>query len=126
MSVALKKLDGVQEAKVSLNEGVAIVTLKPNNTVTVDQVRKIVRSNGFTPKETDIRVSGKLVERGGRPALEVSGLGFTYLLKDHHDAQGKVAQLQKQPQAKEVTLRGHVPEGPETDPNQPPVLEVLE
>lgn len=126
MSVAIKKLQGVEEAKVSLNEGVAIIKLKPGNTVTVAQIRKLVRSNGFTPKGTDVQVTGKLVEQGGRPALEVSGLGFVYQLKDHPDAKGKLTQLQKQSHGKDLTVRGHVPETAETDSSEPPVLEVLE
>jgi copper chaperone CopZ len=50
----LKKLKGVKDVTVSLNKGTAIVELKPGNKVTVEDIKKIVRKNGFTPKETKI------------------------------------------------------------------------
>jgi copper chaperone CopZ len=122
----MRKLDGVESAKVSLNEGLVDIRLKPGNTVTVDQVRKVVRSNGFTPKAADVVVEGKLIERGGKPALEVKGLGFVYRLVDHHDAKGRVAKLAQESMGKDVALEGHVPETGEAPQSEPPVLEVLE
>ena len=110
MSVAIKKVDGVETVKVSLNEGFADIKLKPANRVTVERIRGIIRDNGFTPKGSDIRVAGRLVERGGKPALAVSGLDLVYLLVDHPDARGKIAELQKAGLEKLVIVTGHLPE----------------
>ena len=55
----LKKLEGVKKAQVSLNKGTAVVELKPGNNVTVDQIKDIVKRNGFTPKETRILEGSK-------------------------------------------------------------------
>jgi len=54
MEKSLKKMDGVKKVKVSLNKGTAIIDLKPGNEVTIEQIKEIVRRNGFTPKETRI------------------------------------------------------------------------
>lgn len=85
-----------------------------------------LRSNGFTPKDAEVRVSGKLVVRSGQAALEVSGSKSIYLLKDPPRAKGRAGRLQKAFMGKEVTLRGRVPEEAEASANTPRVLEVLD
>ena len=72
MSVALKKVNGVQDVKVSLNEGSAVIKLKDGNKVDVEQIREIIRKNGFTPKGAEVKVAGKVVERDGKPATFTS------------------------------------------------------
>ena len=76
----MEKVDGVESVKVSLNEGFAEVKLKEGNTVTVEQLREVIRKNGFTPKEATVTVAGKVIERNGKPALE-TGPGAVMLLK---------------------------------------------
>ena len=108
MSVAIKKVNGVDSVKVSLNEGVADIKLKDGNKVTVEQIRGIIRKNGFTPKESQARVAGNVVERNGQPALAVTGLDQVYLLADAPDAKGKVEQL-KGRMGKQVVRRDGLP-----------------
>ena len=55
---ALKKFPGVDSVDVSLNKGLARVTLKPGNTVKPQDFWEAVRRNGFTPKETRVLVRG--------------------------------------------------------------------
>ncbi len=117
MSVAIKKVNGVDSVKVSLNEGLADIKLKDGNKVTVEQIRSIIRKNGFTPKESQARVAGRVVERNGQPALEVTGLDQVYLLADAPDAKGKVEQL-KGRMGKQVVLSGQLPETKETEEPQ--------
>lgn len=103
MSVAIKKVSGVQDVKVSLKDGTANIKLKDGNKVNVEQVRDIVRKNGFTPKATEVKVGGKVIERNGKPALEVSGPDEVYLLE------GNVEPL-KDKTGTHVVLTGQVPE----------------
>jgi len=117
VSVAVKKVNGVQDVKVSLNEGSAAIKLKDGNKVDVDQIRDIIRKNGFTPKDTEVKVVGKVIERNGKPALEVNGPDVVYLLE------GNVAPL-KEMTGKQVVLAGQVPET--ADKNEPPKLVVKE
>ncbi|MDP8980868.1 MAG: heavy-metal-associated domain-containing protein [Acidobacteriota bacterium] len=58
---ALKKFPGVDSVDVSLNKGLATVTLKPGNTVKPRDFWEAVRRNGFTPKETRVVVRGELI-----------------------------------------------------------------
>ncbi len=123
MSVAIKKVNGVDSVKVSLNEGLADIKLRDGNKVTVEQIRGIIRKNGFTPKESQAQVAGKVVERNGKPALEVTGLDQVYLLADAPDAKGKVEQLKGQ-MGKQVVLSGQLPETKETE--EPQTMHVRE
>jgi copper chaperone CopZ len=109
VSVAIKKVNGVDSVKVSLNEGVADIKLKDGNKVTIEQIRSIIRKNGFTPKESQARIAGRVVERNGKPALEVTRLDQVYLLADAPDAKGKVEQLNGR-MGKQVVLSGQFPE----------------
>lgn len=62
----LKALDGVQQATVSLNEGVAILRLSPENEITLEQIRKAVRKSGFSPQEAVLTLQGTLSQEHGR------------------------------------------------------------
>jgi copper chaperone CopZ len=47
--VAVGKIDGVRDVKVSLNEGRATIQFAAANRVSIEQVRKAIRANGFAP-----------------------------------------------------------------------------
>lgn len=73
MSVAVKKIEGVESAKVSLNEGRASIVLRPGNSVRLEQIRKVVNDQGFTPKEARVKAVGGLTMTNGRLQFKVSG-----------------------------------------------------
>ena len=73
VNVALKKVAGVESVEVSLNKGLAVVKLKPGNTVSVPQFWQLLHEKGYTPKRTVISVRGELVSVQGRLQLKVSG-----------------------------------------------------
>lgn len=114
MSVALKKVEGVESVNVSLNEGLATIRLREGNKATVEQLRHVVRKNGFTPKESTVTVVGKVIERNGKPALEVNGPDVVLLLT------GDVAELSKR-MGKRVVVSGVVPA---PGNNEPETIEV--
>ncbi len=115
MSVAIKRVEGVESVDVSLNEGFADIKLRDGNKVTVDQVREIIRKNGFTPKESTVRVRGKVIERNGKPTLEVGGQNGVLLLT------GNVAELAKKA-GKEVVVSGVIPDT--AAKNEPETIDV--
>jgi hypothetical protein len=78
--VAVRKLSGVESVNVSLERASAEIQLRPGNTITLDQLRTIIKNNGFTPKEATVSVVGKLIERSGQPALEVTGTNTVLLI----------------------------------------------
>lgn len=120
MSVALKKIEGVASVTVSLNEGSAEIRFEPSNSVTPAQIREAIRRNGFTPKDAEVRAAGRVVERGGRPAFEVSGIALVYVLDG---ADRVVEAVRKLPAGSRVVLRGRLPEA--VAPSEPDRLEVL-
>src|SRR4051794_13926099 len=76
---ALQKFSGVEKVDVSLNKGLATVTLKPGNTVRLSDVWETVRKNGFTPKETKVVIRGD-VTGGTKSELKVTGTNEVYAL----------------------------------------------
>jgi hypothetical protein len=54
----MQKVDGVQNARVSLNDGLTILDLKRGNAVTLLKLRRIIKSNGFVTKEAAVLARG--------------------------------------------------------------------
>jgi hypothetical protein len=76
--VAVRKLPGVESVEVSLERASAEIRLRPDNRVTLPQLRKIVKDNGFSARNATVTAVGTLVERGGRPALNVRGIDVVW------------------------------------------------
>lgn len=71
MSVAIKKLEGVETVEVSLEKASAVITLKPDNTVTLPLLRRTIRSNGYPTRDAQITAKGTIVERDGKFLLDL-------------------------------------------------------
>ena len=108
--VAIGKIDGVRDVKVTLNEGLATIQFAPTNRVSTEQVRKAIRSNGFMPRGAEVRVAGTLVARADTLLLSVKESGDSFVLQDASDAPGNVAALQKLKFTERVLLDGNLPE----------------
>lgn len=78
MSVAIKKVEGVESVKVSLNEGRAWIRLKPGNSIRLEQIWKAVNEQGFTPREARIIAVGDLTSSNGKLIFKVSGINEVY------------------------------------------------
>jgi copper chaperone CopZ len=78
--VAVQKLDGVESADVSLQFKTADIRLRPGNRVTLQALRTAIKDSGFTAKEATVTVIGRIIERGGKPALEATGLSAVLLI----------------------------------------------
>jgi hypothetical protein len=65
----MQKLEGVDSVRVSLKEGLTILELRPNNKITLAQLRTVIKNNGFVSKEAHITARASLV----RDHFEVSG-----------------------------------------------------
>jgi hypothetical protein len=78
--VAVQKLSGVESVNVSLERASTDIQLRRGNAITLEQLRSIIKNNGFTPKEATVTVVGKLIERGGQPALDVTGTNTVMLI----------------------------------------------
>lgn len=103
----LKKLPGVTDVRVSLNEGRADVAFVANSSTTLESIRKVVRDNGFTPKSARVTVVGTLVRADGETWLEAPGLPRYRLVTSNEAVE---AVLRARPSDASVTVRGEVPE----------------
>jgi hypothetical protein len=70
----MQKIGGVETVRVSLNEGLTVLDLKPGNSVTVATLRQVITNNGFVSKEAQV-VARVAPVAGGDDSFEVSGTG---------------------------------------------------
>ena len=64
------KVDGIQNVRVSLNDGLTILDLKPGNAITLAKLRQIIKSNGFVSKDASVLARGTV---SGQRSFVVSG-----------------------------------------------------
>jgi copper chaperone CopZ len=76
----MRKLPGVESVDVSLERATTDIQLRPGNTVTLVQLRKVIKNNGFTAEAADITVVGRVSERSGQPVLSVTGTDAVLIL----------------------------------------------
>jgi copper chaperone CopZ len=108
--VVVRKIDGVRDVTVSLKQGLATIHFAPTNRVSVEQIRKAVRSNGYTPRAAEVRVAGLLVARDDTLVLSIPGSEESYVLQDAPGAVGQVASLRRLPSRARVLLNGQLPD----------------
>ncbi len=101
---ALQKFSGVEKVDVSLNKGLATVTLKSGNTVRLPEVWETVRKNGFTPKETKVVVRGEVLG-GTKLELKVTGTNEVYGLVPDPKAPNAMDEVRRHA-GKTVTVEG--------------------
>jgi copper chaperone CopZ len=124
--VAVRKLEGVESVEVSLERASADIRLRPANRVTMAQLRQIIKNNGFSAKDATVTAVGTLVERGGKPALNVTGIDAVWLLTspgaESNSAHLDAAQRIKSRQSGSIEVVGII--AAPTKPNQPEELAV--
>lgn len=109
----IKKLDGVEEVAVSLNDGNAVVELAEDNEVSIADIRRVVSDGGFTPKEAQVEVAGRFARKDGKLQL-VTEDGTRYELTEATDAAVAWAGLQDAQDDARLVLKGVVPAGDTT------------
>jgi hypothetical protein len=67
----MKKVEGVQNVRVSLKEGVTVLDLRPANNVTLAQLRTVIKNSGFISKEAQVPARGSMTGN----TFEVAGTG---------------------------------------------------
>ena len=108
MSVALKKIPGVESVETSLNQGKAIVRLKPGNSIRFDDLIQRIRDNGFTPKEAAITVRGQVVSTSGKLQLKVPEVNQTYDIQVQPQA-GVTSEEIRKHAGRTVLMEGLIP-----------------
>lgn len=117
----MEKLPGVESAKVSLNEGRAIIQLRAGNAVTMAQVRQSVERNGFTPQQAVVSGEADVVAKGDTLQLRISGTTDTYERASTPHADGVLQQLRTSA-GQRVVIEGIIPA--HKDRRATPVIQV--
>ena len=120
MRVAIEKIEGVTSVSVSLNEGMTTIQFAASNSVRIEQIREVIRKNGFTPKEAEIKVAGLLNVRGDTLALASPGVDEPLLLQDFPGTSQPISALRQLSPNATITVAGQVPasEGRSAKPSQ--------
>jgi copper chaperone CopZ len=121
VSVAVKKVNGVESVNVSLNEGKASIRFKPDSTGKYEDVRTNIEKNGFAVKEAHMSVRGQLQRSGGALQLVVSGSGETFVVSPSDSNNAKLAADLQQYTGQIVVLEATVPT-PEKNKKQDKLL----
>ena len=100
-----KRMRGVESAEVDYKAGTILISLGPQNRISVEQIWDAVKRVGFTPAETKVQV--RVVVAAGK--IEVQEANRSYALEGHA-AEGK------------AEIKGSM--SPPSDPRTPIVLRV--
>ncbi|WP_286754974.1 heavy metal-associated domain-containing protein [Roseivirga sp. UBA838] len=72
----LKKMDGLESVKVSLNDGKAYLKLASDNDLTLQKIQEEVKSNGFSARNAEVTLIGQLVKKESEWQINVNGETF--------------------------------------------------
>jgi hypothetical protein len=77
----MRKIPGVKAVRVSLNEGLTVLDFNAGNTVTLAQLRAVLKNSGFVSKEAKLEATGTVAANGQGLVFTVAGTGeaFTVL-----------------------------------------------
>lgn len=103
--VSMKGIQGVNKVDVDLNTGLVTIKLTPGNAASMRQFNEAVEKNGFTHKDAEILVKGKVTGTASAPVLEVSGTQDRYVLLAAASQQNLAALL-----GRTVSVNGVLPQ----------------
>jgi hypothetical protein len=67
----MQKLEGVASVEVSLEKASADIHLKPDNRITLPQLRQIIKNSGYPTKDAQVTARGRIADRDGTPILDL-------------------------------------------------------
>ena len=105
--VSMKGIKGVNTVDVDLNTGLVTIKLAPENNASMRQFNDAVEKNGFTHKDADVIVRGKLTGSAAAPFLEVTGTSDRFALTPFAAGSDISALL-----GKTVAVSGVLPQAP--------------
>ncbi len=103
--VSMKGIKGVNTVDVDLNTGLVTIKLSPENNASMRQFNEAVEKNGFTHKDADVIVRGKLTGTAAAPFLEVTGTSDRFALTPFAEGKDNAALI-----GKTVTVSGVLPQ----------------
>lgn len=103
---SLKRLEGVNEVKVSLNEGKAYLALSSDNNLTLNKIQQQVKDNGFSARDAEITLKGVLLKEDNSITIKVNDTE-NYLVSEKSDSKA-FARVKKIPAGTLVEIKGSV------------------
>ena len=91
MGERVRRLRGVEDAKVDAEKRLLVVRLAEQNRVRIEQIRDFVEQDGTKATRATVRVTGDLAEESGRWLLRPSGASWSYAIKGANLAAGRYA-----------------------------------
>ena len=76
----MRKIPASRPFGVSLNEGLTVLDLKEGNTVTLAQLRTVLKNSGFVSREARIEGRGVVSAKASELLLTLSGTNETFAL----------------------------------------------
>ena len=124
----MRKVQGVESVEVSLKKALASIRLRPDNRVTLAQLRQLVKSNGFTSRDIAVTVTGELGQAADGVTLTVAGTGtvLTLVADQSRAALYQTVRDRAKTPRTVVTLSGVVPEPAGKDPRERLVVQELD
>ena len=71
MSTAIKKLDGIESVELIAEKGVAVIRLKADNKITLQQLRRVIKSVGYDATAADITARGRMSGSGAAATVDL-------------------------------------------------------
>jgi len=86
----LKKMEGLQNVRVSLNDGKAYLKLSENNNLSLRQIQEEVEENGFSAKNAEVVIEGKLINKNGGFELQTGAETYSIVNSSSGDLNSKL------------------------------------
>jgi copper chaperone CopZ len=93
MSRAIKKLDGVESIELVPEKGIAEIRLKAGNKITMGDVRRIVKSTGYTPGDAEITARGRIAGAGSAASLDLLNGSTLPIADGAKDSNGTIVEV---------------------------------
>jgi len=102
--VAFQKVVGVESVELSLERAQADIRLRKDNNASLDRFRRIVKANGFEPKQATVTAIGTVRDLGGKLAFDVSGVSAQLIIAPDASAPAAYKQLKSAADAKSTAV----------------------
>jgi hypothetical protein len=89
----MQKVKGIDKVRVSLNDGLTILDLTPENTVKLSELRQVIKNNGFVSNEAQLTVRGRVSSANGQPMFNVAGSGEQFVLVGTAPQPGSIVEI---------------------------------
>ena len=103
----LERIGGVEDVKVSLDNGLATIRLQEDNRATLGSIREAVEESGFSPEDAVLSVTGTLHQQGGKLLLRTEG-GERFVLQKDGTQAAAFDRLSSTKAGQRVTATGRV------------------